>query len=44
VSMICESDGILTKPTNNNGKIAYGSSVGVRTGEEAKTGERSRTS
>jgi hypothetical protein len=25
VSMICGSDGILAKPTNNNGKIANGS-------------------
>jgi hypothetical protein len=27
VSMICGSDGILAKPTNDNGKIANGSSV-----------------
>jgi hypothetical protein len=26
VSMICGSDGILAKPTNDNGKIANGSS------------------
>jgi hypothetical protein len=25
VSMICGSDGILAKPTNDNGKIANGS-------------------
>jgi hypothetical protein len=31
VSMICGSDGILAKPTNDNGKIANGSAkVGPR--------------
>jgi hypothetical protein len=27
VSMICGSDGILAKPTNDNGKIANGSAL-----------------
>jgi hypothetical protein len=30
VSMICGSDGILAKPTNNNGKIANGSARATR--------------
>jgi hypothetical protein len=30
VSMICGSDGILAKPTNDNGKIANGSITAAR--------------
>jgi hypothetical protein len=41
VSMICGSDGILAKPTNDNGKIANGSESAIRMAENPV--EHSRT-